>query len=352
MSLLALSLSLLACDGGEIELDDTGPEADTDTDTDSDTDTDRSGDLTFLIDGEITGTAITLSLFNFGDQEPSVGDVMHAEAVTSATQTVTVAGPADDDLQEIDPGQFPDLMAAYYIAAVHLDTDADTEIDLEEQVVGVGSHFVVYLENVPADLQAFGLDEGWNALAFVEGQDFPDIGDVEGVDLPLSLFPQDSVSIGGTYGGSYDLDSTRFAAVAGPMLEGGSVSELLVDEAGAESWSWSVEGAPPEDHFMDVDGSYAAIELPMAYLDNDESGSFTGGDTPTSVACKDGLPAVLWYSPGTSDVLYAWYASSFGLNFGWQALLIDDSEEGGPVFLDESDRQSLAFDESCQLGGG
>jgi hypothetical protein len=262
-----------------------------------------------------------------------------------------VVGPSDDELTEIDPEQFPGLTAAYYISAVHLDKDGDAEIDSDEQVVGVGTHFAVYLENVPADLVAFGLADGWNALAFVEGQDFPDIGDVDALDLPLSLYPVDSISVGGTYGGSHDLHQTRFATLAGPMFEGGAVDELLIDEAGAETWSWSISEAPPEDHFMDVDGQYAALELPMAYLDNDQSGGFTGGDSPTSVACYDGLPALLWYSPGTSDVLYAWYATSFGLNFGWQAILIDDSGEGGPAQLDETQRQSLAFDESCQLGG-
>ncbi len=90
----------------------------------------------------------------------------------------------------------------------------------------------------------------------------------------------------------------------------------------------------------------AALEVPIAYVDQDGSGGFTDRDAPLYPACSGGVPAGLLYLPGVTDLLTAWSLSVQGVGTGWVGLTLGDS--GGAVLTDD-ELQDLAMDGSCTL---
>jgi hypothetical protein len=122
------------------------------------------------------------------------------------------------------------------------------------------------------------------------------------------------------------------ALVSAPALYGIEVATMLADVAlaGDVNWELSHSGEPPPDHFIDVDadGDPEAIEVPIAYTDDDASGAYSSGDTQLGAACVDGVPiGALWLvAPG--DITEVLYLESVGVSLGWVLVPLGEGSEG------------------------
>ena len=324
-------LTLLACTKDEPadSGDDTGVEGDTDTDTDtdSDTDTDVGTPLTYAIGGDIEGV---LNLTHFEFEAETAGDLFDSVEVSSDTQEIKVGIPLPEQLAEIDPENLPGLYAAFYIATVETD----------DGITQVAPTITVFLDgDIPPQL---GWDAGWNALEFTADEELPTNIGVDAIPVnPLE--GNDSITLGGTS----SVDADRWLMVPSVMFEGLPVDAFLADEALGEAWSLTVSGPPPDDHFGQED---FVFEVPLAYVDNNESGAFNDGDSPVSPACTpDGKTALLIYLPNPTDPLSAWYSTLEGQpTLGWVVLAAAENEADNELLSEEAASQ-LAFDGTCSL---
>ncbi len=347
MRLIALAPLLLACTGkSPVVNDDTA----TDSAADSVADTAETlpADFTFQISGDWEGSTLTLTWVDFTSLSsgfPAVGAVEYSHVLGGVTPGVPFGEPPEADLQEVDPANAPGLMFAGYIPGLHLDSDGDGVESAPEPYVGVGLAWPVYVSGViPSGYTDLGVVAGWNAIEFVPDSAVPVIHDIHAIPLHAGLAERTSITVGGSYGGD---PGASVVFVPSTTFQGGTVEAFVYDSEVSDPWSVTLDGAPPPDHFSELDGvGMAALEVPIAYVDQDGSGGFTDRDAPLYPACSGGVPAGLLYLPGVTDLLTAWSLSVQGVGTGWVGLTLGDS--GGAVLTDD-ELQDLAMDGSCTL---
>ena len=326
-------LALLACASDPTDSGDSGDtESDADTDADSDTDTDADTDvgteLTYVINGEATGTLTLtyLDLFGAGD-----ATVWQTAEVTDTTQGIRVPIPPPDHLLELDPTNLPGLNAAFYAATVEVDG-------------GHGHSAIAMTAFLDGDVPTgFGWAEGWNALVFSDDEEeAPENIGIDAIPIEPLTF-NDTL----TFGGTTSVDADRWGLFPGALLEGQPVGSVLVDEALGETWSVTLSGPPPDDHGLPGEEGFV-LELPLAYQDLDASEGLSDGDLPLSPACTaEGLTAVLLWAAAPPDGQSAYFAMSQGFPLGWRAIGAGADDEG--VDLEGEALTTLAFDGSCSL---
>jgi hypothetical protein len=334
-------------DTGDDPVDDTGDTERGDTDT-------TPPDLVFALGGDWSGTTLTLTWFDltsFGSDVLVTGGVLYSGAVTEETPGVSVGTPPEADRQEIDPTGAPGLRLAMYLPALHVDTDGDGVRSGEEAWAGVGGWWVMYVEGtVPADFEVPGLVPGWNSVHLRVNEDVPpDVADVSAVPLTTNLAVQSPITLGGTWTAAGDLSGYGLVTIPGPFFSGGTVDAYLVDGPLADPWGITLDGEPPADHVTAFEwlGGDGALEVPVAYLDNDHDGAFGAGDEPRYGACSDGVPVgAIWLYPFT-DLALGWQLAMQGYTAGWNVLTI--GQDQGRV-LDAEARAALDVDEACVNG--
>jgi hypothetical protein len=364
MTHLLLALGLLACDGGEINTDDTGADtgdteadADTDSDTDTDTDSDADGDtdvdeLTFALSGDTDGVGISVVAMSFSDAGIAFGDTAgHATASGSST-TVTVANPSEDDLVVLTQ-DFPDMLAATYAAVLHDDDDGSLDHGDGEVVRGVGEFVPLYLVNVPGELAAFGFRDGWNAIKFGDDGDLPETVSIDEIPLSDNLAPQDLVLSGTNDVALLDWDvDVRMAVVPTTFFGGEPGVSPYLDQAFTDyEWSLTLDDAPPANHIDDESG--LAIEFPIVYDDADGSGDLSDGDGGllANTLCYDGISVLLAYSPLITDLEIAFFFASQGTTSGWQAGRNVPDGAGGEDYFPLTSEQASSLTVSAEECG-
>jgi len=369
--LLLLGLGLTACG----DKDDTAPpEGDTDTDTDTDSDTDADSDadadadtdadadadvdavLTFDIGEGWEGTGLTLSHMVPGE-DMDFSTTFYEVAVTGETVGIDPGDVPAEHLLEVEPG----LTIAMYVPSLFADTDSDSAHDEGERYVGISTWWPVWIDGEPPTEYAdLGLVAGWNALEldFESDGEFT-VGDPMAIPLPASLWPNEEITIGGSYAGTQPTDTQRLTLISGVAMEGGDLSDLLYDDALADPWSITVKGDAPESHVIEQDefGLTMAWEYPFTYLDNDGSLSPTDGDLPLNFACMGSEYVLLyWMQPATTveqAFMYAYGWEPYGWTPGWFAASVDPrASEPMPVALDDSDLTTLELSAACNPWGG
>jgi hypothetical protein len=371
LTLLTLSAFFLgACHSGGVDpkdTEDSSAEGDTDTDTDTDSDTDADGDtdadtdtdvdttiLTFDIEGETGGTALTLTWFDPWTDSFEAGEEI-AGGEGEANVSVAMPTPSEDELRTPDPTNWPSFQAAAYLPALHVDHDGDGLQDSGEPYVGAGLAWPLYAVNVPAELAMAGVVEGWNALQLdMESGDFQ-LHDIDAIPLEAGLWPEESVTVAGRYAGDIPASGMGLAAVPMNAFEGAPISSLLYDEVPLPvSFEITLDEVPPYDHFMQDEeiGLSMAIEMPLAYIDTDRSGGLSDGDLPAYMACHDRQPVMAIYIAQPEDLVTAYYMQAFygafGLNTGWWAGSVDPHTDE-PIALSREELQNLVIDDSCSL---
>jgi hypothetical protein len=303
---------------------DTDSDTDTDTDTDSDTDTDTDTETVPLslsyIGGDAGGKMIAvIEVDLWSNEELTVLGELTSSALTGENDILDLPVLAEEDLIEIDPVSAPGLLLAAFWAGVYDDDDGDQQHDDgDEQFVG----FPTALWLVAVDgtvLDYFGVVPGWYILTLdVLGElHFNELS----IGLEMRLYSEESsITVGG---GSANLppNPNLAAAIVPSTLFDGADATLVHDGADPSAWSYTLIGAPPDDHLIrdrDQAGHEIeyAYEVPLAYIDQNGSGGLDGGDTPVSFACDGTSTATLYYIPPQPWASAAIQASVFGLDLG------------------------------------
>lgn len=328
---------------------DTSDTTDTsDTSDTSDTgDTGGTGNMSFSLAGEVTGTSLSLTYLNpssVASGRLETGTQLLSVTVTTENPFYVVAGaPSDDLLVEIDPTGAPGMKVAYYLAALFIDTDANGAINGDETVVGLSHTWLVYATGtIGADYATQGLITGWNAGTF-DADPATYVGPF-GVQLAADLTTVDTLEIGGTFAAS--TSDTRLALVPNVVAGGGTVADLLYDEATSDTWTVTVDGIPADDHF-EAEAGYSnavALETPLVYTDDDADGGYTLGDTITAYACTDDGYLQVGYLPPPHSVASAMVLSQSGLKPGWFGKSLDGAS-GHPVGA--SVMADVTLDDTC-----
>jgi len=355
-SLVATSL-LAGCTSAK-SADDTAAE-DTSVDSDSAID-DSSGDsdsaiddtavtppdFSFALSGDWEGTALTLTWLDFTGMvggELTLGRVAYAVTVEQDIVGVPFGVPPEGELQEVDPTNAPGMKIAAYVPALHGDLDGDVMLSEGETYSGVGLAWPVFVSGpVPADLAAFGIVEGWNGMEFTVDNGPPVMHDITALPVETTIAERLSITIGGSYDAYSGNAAERVAVVPGASST--TVTEPLYDGALSDPWTVTLDGAPPADHFGDLEGfGNAALELPIAYLDADATESVSEGDSPIAYACWNTFPVALLYVPGLTDLVTAVSWTQYGLGTGWLATPLDSDVPQ----ITGDDLLSLSIDASC-----
>ena len=310
--------------------------------------------MTFEIEGEWDGTALDLTWFRPIDETWLVGETLTASVVEADTVSMEVPVPTEADLLPMDEAKFPGLMAAYYLPAIYQDDDGDVVHDDDEYFVGVGPTWLIYLDGtIPAGFEHIGLYAGWNAFMMDESghSDLPTVYDLDAIPLETALYPTEEITIGGDQDFAVSW-SSRAALVSYAYIAGVPVADHHVDDwypSSGDGWSMDVSGEPAEDHMLEIDtGLYASVEFPMAYLDTDNSGGFTMGDTVEGAACYRGDTVGLFYLPGLTELGSAAMFQVWGMTPGWMPMA-DFAEGSEPYALTTEQTRDLVFSTDCLI---
>jgi hypothetical protein len=346
-----LLLALVACKRSGTETGDTDA-----TDTDDTEDTDvvvPCAEFTFggtleIPDDAVAPTGeVTVGLFPFSFESDPTWTTTYA----TTTLTMPSAGgstpyafcmpavPAEEWLEPLDDTDSG--RAALFFVGAWLDADADATFDDGETLVGGTFTFVAYVEGpIPAEIDAIGVEEGWNYLYF-------DILDMDAgpssatpfqsgsTALPVAgnLLLNDRASITGVVGPS-GLGNAEVGLVSGyEMLDIPAPTELLLSSvtvdvtAPGASFALPVSD-PPSDHISsatDQGGAEVAMYYAIAWEDLDDDGAYdeTEPVMAHSLAAGAASRVVAWIHP--TDFSAIFFAELFG-GVGWQALEVTEAD--------------------------
>ena len=382
--ILLLTLGMIACgdkesdepvdtgtavsDSDTEDTEETDSDTETDPDTASDTDTDTGPEeptgpqATFQL-SEASGMKIGLVQIDFSEEE---GPVDTAEPQDDGprfvdTQVVSPALgsegsfsypleiPEDSVLFEVDPGITARL--AMWAPFLFEDANGDDQYNDGETIGGFSNNWLVYsTEAIPA----YNVSEGWGVIVMTFTEEVPVAGDIDNVPLQGTLGLTDPLTIGGSY--DMSLGDRRIAFVASETIDSAnSTMETMAEIPAADPWTVTFSGTPPAQFFPEETGFSSATSFPMVYEDSNGNGQFdmaeawsssvlsvctnnTAGSTPQIIS-------VIYTSPIT-DLPTAMSAGMYGLSAGWSVMTIVND---APIFLSESERNSLVIDENCVL---
>ena len=211
------------------------------------------------------------------------------------------------------------------------DTNGNALHDTGERFRASSRILGVYVDGaLPAELASLGLVLGWNALRLDTGGGLPVPFNTANVPLPLNLDERSSFTVGGTLEGLAADDEG--VAVLPPEMFSTPGREPLVMADAASPWALILDGAPPADHLMDVDGTgalFAAVEIAVSWQEADGNEGLTTYDA-LSWACSrvDGevrLAQVAWFGE-VRDTRYATFLAWSDLHVGWNVILPGDGD--------------------------
>jgi hypothetical protein len=211
-------------------------------------------------------------------------------------------------------------------------------------VIGTGAEWLMFVRGqVPANLEAMGITEGWNAVVVDWGGYWwpPDqVLSLSNVNVPVNLKPNPSITLSGTVDPSVD-PAARLAVLPGRLIQGDPVAALLHDGPLSDPWSVQLSGFPPEDHFVFVfQDARFTYELPVTYLDANASQTFDATEGPVDFTCYQGQVAMPVYIHISIPDVAMWYASMGSNPAGWRV----DLQGGTTLPADQYD--------DLVLGGG
>ena len=257
---------------------------------------------------------------------------------------VVATGPAPAG--DLEPSGWDGLDMAAYLPAVFPDSDGDLRPGGDDTYVAIGTTLPLYLEGeVPVELAAQGLVEGWNAVTLdIDTGDFVAVVSPSAIPVAFNLEGDTTLTVGGT---STATDA-RFALVSLPLLDGTWVAPL-VDTTLGDTWSVDLADEPPSDHFSDIGSASAAIEFPAAYTDADGSESVSENDALAGGPCIGGVTVAAAWFAGPTDLESAIAMVRMEVATGWQLIGEDDTTTYGFSVRDPADASSIVLDPACTL---
>lgn len=306
------------------------------------------GDLVFEVSSAVPTGALAFYAWVPGEPEPAA-TAWHTAAATGTTVGIAMPEVGGDDLLALG-GEGSTFLGALFQPAFFLDDDGDLAHGDGEVFVGVPPYWVAWLQGVPTEFLELGFQEGWNGVQFAPDSEDADWLDPQALVLDANLAAVESVTLGGTYGGSEDIAGLGLLALSYVALDGPPPEAWLYDAALSDPWSITFSGDPPADHLVASDDSDAlwSAQFPVAYGDTDGSGTLNGSEGGLYLACLgDGVATAVWSSPPT-ELLPALYMAGTGGRAGWSAV-VQQPDGAGPLPLTESESAALVIGEGCSL---
>lgn len=305
---------------------------------------------TFLPGEETEGTTLTLTWV-----EPSslhhanyvLGDVLLSLPV--APEVVFDLHAPDPSLMvEVDPEGHPGVTAAYFVPALHIDTDGDGLPSEGESYLGVGKTWLLYVNGSPSGIEDLpNALRGWNAMEVdLETGIAEATWDLDDLLIMATLWERPNVSLEGTWSEEVPR-GTGLVFRSLVEAQGGAVELPVVADQRAESpFRLPARGPPPDDHFADLKpGVPAAIEVGEAYTDVDGDGAFTANDIPLHGVCSEGTPMGLAYLPTVPSLLLAIKLVGIGNPAGWSAVSLEEN----PRLVSNSVLTGLSVGSDCPV---
>lgn len=215
------------------------------------------------------------------------------------------------------------------------------------------SVYFLYWEDYDSeeDRANFGYLPGWNVVSPMYAEP-PQAIEGTTLEVSMGLTPSASATLGGTWAGT---PNDRLQLV--PFPGDGYVDAPVADLAATDPWTITASGDPPTTQLDTRRGSgerlvdiqiAGAFELPVAYDDNDASGTRNAGDRDRAWACLDGSPVVLAWVPPATDPSVAQDLQDVGTGSGWNAIRLQSGHLDGRVPAGEEGSTVL---DDCYLGG-
>jgi hypothetical protein len=370
----SLLFSLLACGDKETITEDTSIEVE-ETDTE-DTDTEETNTDDTDTDS-IVGTPITLNLtgatgmkiglvkveFPQDDDTEDTGEdsddsfqfvditTISSDLTNETTFTFGVETPEDSELAAIIPET--STLIGFWTPFLFNDSNGDDAYNEGEAIAGFSMTWLVYST---MDVPELNITSGWGALEMTFTEEPPTPGDIANIPLTANLQAAESLTIGGTYDSS--LGNRRIAIAASATYE--TTLETMADIDASDPWTLTLEGEPPDNHFMDDDGSGTApmaLGTGLVYEDLNDSGDFEVEDLYNSTSgiysiCYDSMgnmapqPVSIVYSREPTDFTTAMYSGMYGLSVGWSVLI---SESDVPMVITGAELNNMVIDANCVL---
>jgi hypothetical protein len=321
-TIMVLSVLFTGCDkSGAIELDtaittldDTGEITTVETGTEDTGVTVHDPVASFILNEVTEGATFSLTWVNPMGDSLVYGETAFSTDAQKGTMEIYLPHPSEDEMISVDEASGWGL--AFYVPALHEDSNGDGNITLLETIFGVGEYWL-FFSNISLPDQ--GIDYGWNALRFGVDQF------IAPFDLPLAenLHPVNTISISGDItGDQQNISDYRLAAIPITMFMGLPVAELLYDESLEPNWTLSLNGAPPIDHLQDnqdLNSSYA-IEYLAVYEDDNSNYSYDLSDEILTGVCRDGRSVSMVYMGAPRDLAGNVLFVFQGLTPGWYVM--------------------------------
>jgi hypothetical protein len=329
--------------------EDTGTEdtAQDSGDTGDDSGEDTGPRLTWVLDRAVTGAALALHPLDPRTGLEEIQPAWTSVGVSGDHASLPVTEPPASTFVPVDGEEGLEL--AMFAPLLWDDSDGDLAHDSGERFRASTRTVAVYFRGtLSPEMASLGIVLGWNALTLSTDGALPVPVRPDAIPLPLNLDPRETITFGGGVDGEADGWSLL---VANPVdLSDGALDEPIHRSALTSRWSVTLEGAPPASHLVplsDATDLLTAIELPLAWIDLDDTPGLSGGDGLMRACLLSETGEVrgvnfLWID-AVRDPSYALMFGFYDYNAGWMAAY----EGGETVRVTDEDRASLYFSSAC-----
>lgn len=290
---------------------------------------------------------LSVVVFDFAVGASGVEGVSLLDGGALGTGSLELSLPAvDPTLLQPFSADAPEVGARYGLALSFVDDNGNGSPDVGETLVGGLDYTLLYLDAPSSVMEFLGFRRGWNAFRSVGG--FTEVVDLQGLSLSPSLAVVERMDLSGTY--DLSVGPARAAVLPAAWFADPGVVEAIGDVALAETWSMSLEGAPPSSHVLPITDPVlpgGALDLPFAYLDNNGNGRWTlGQDQPVLPMCWEGQMALALWLPEPPDAESALTYLALGIAPGWA---LGQQSETGLDFLGAQAYGGLSFAADCSF---
>jgi hypothetical protein len=307
-------------------------------------------------DGE--GLLAGLAPFWVDEDGVSAGELLSSGVVQDGDASLALYTPDDSELEDDGSG----ALIGSYVVFVRRDDSGDGVLDEDEPILGVAETRLLYISGkLSKKSEAMGLVLGWNAVWFdINGSEVPIVYGLDEIPLELNLTINESLVFGGT-SEVPDTPADPIRLTAFPLdveINDDVWMNLVFDEQLSSTWEVELSGRPNDSHMVIEEGKLpSALEIPMAYLDVDESEDLNNGDETLYGVCAEvevdsGViqrPLLLMWIDELTNLSDAITTPLMGLVVGWSGWAIDSAGNEPPVQLDASQIVQLSAESSCVL---
>lgn len=290
---------------------------------------------------------LSVAVFDFAVGASGVEGVGVLGGGTLQTGSLELSLPAiDASLLQPFSAESPEVGARYAVALSFVDDNGNGNPDAGEALVGGLEYTLLYLDAPSSVMEFLGFRSGWNAFRSVGG--LAQVTDLQGLRLVPSLAVVERMDLSGSYDES--VGPARAAVLPAAWFADPGAVEAIGDVALAETWTMTLDGAPPNSHLLGADDPLlpgGALDLPFAYLDNNGNGRWTlGQDQPALPMCWEGQMALAVWLPEPPNAEAALSYLALGISPGWA---LGQQSETGLDFLGPQTYGGLSFAADCSF---